>query len=469
MRQRDEMTASKAKKLSPLFRSAKTSLPSSQDPTLKQIVSSLDTSSPITPKQRRSTKSPKMRSPSKNSASKAVSYFSAGTLRPHSGGTSLDTVISPDSPEVNDDKYLETFLEMPWFSIMSHNYISLHREEVSRDRKQKWVFQNTQNHGFDRQVRMCAQTLGADATIHVFGKLGRETRVKEYNALIGLCIEKARITEDEQVSLQQIYKAYQLFLEQGFRLEEETFGPFLIFLIDMEKLIDKIKELCDYIAAAADGTKPTLKIPTSGIRASSAAFRNKNSAMFETAQKSYCSKSDFEHTRSKGSTRGVQKYKADTQRRPDAPSRASGSWHSRHAPTRVVQAPGAWSQSHPRAPRADEGRRRVGRQRVSTHVPGTRAGRVSVPRRQHVATRHQRDATCPSTKRSRSSPRGSQVSATWPSTSPERGQLSVTRQQRYATCLPRQPEAGRDPVLRDNGAAAGGRTQCFAAKVQPQI
>ncbi|THF98487.1 hypothetical protein TEA_005982 [Camellia sinensis var. sinensis] len=137
---RDEMTASKAKKLSPLFRSAKTSLPSSQDPTLKQIVSSLDTSSPITPKQRRSTKSPKTRSPSKNSASKAVSYFSAGTLRPHSGGTSLDTIISPDSPEVNDDKYLETFLEMPWFSIMSHNYISLHREEVSRDRKQKWVF-----------------------------------------------------------------------------------------------------------------------------------------------------------------------------------------------------------------------------------------------------------------------------------------------------------------------------------------
>ncbi|KAL7186458.1 hypothetical protein ACSBR2_028244 [Camellia fascicularis] len=254
------MTAWKAKKLSSLFRSAKTSLPPSQDPTLKQFVSSLDISSPITSKQRRSIKSPKPRSPSKNSASKAVSHFSAGALRPHSGGTSLDTVISPDSPEVNDDKYLERFLEMPWFSTMSHNYISLHREEVSRDRKQKWVFQSTQNHGFDRLVRMCAQTLGADATI-------------------------------------QIYKAYQLFRsmkELGFRLEEETYGPFLIYLIDMEKVeefrffcgvihvenpnslsrlgyyemlfwirvnnVDKIKELCDYIAAAAaDGDKANFK------------------------------------------------------------------------------------------------------------------------------------------------------------------------------------------------------------------
>ncbi|KAF5959386.1 hypothetical protein HYC85_000595 [Camellia sinensis] len=65
------------------------------------------------------------------------------------------------------------------------------------------------------------------------------------------------------------------------------------------------------------------QIPTSGIRASSVAFRNKNSVVFETAQKSSCSKSGFEHTRSKGSRRGVQPYKADTQRSFHAPSRAT--------------------------------------------------------------------------------------------------------------------------------------------------
>lgn len=35
------------------------------------------------------------------------------------------------------------------------------------------------------------------------------------------------------------------------------------------------------------------------------AFRNKNSVIFETVQKSSYSKSSFEHTRSKVSTRGV--------------------------------------------------------------------------------------------------------------------------------------------------------------------
>ncbi|THG07950.1 hypothetical protein TEA_003794 [Camellia sinensis var. sinensis] len=211
-------------------------------------------------------------------------------------GSSLDTAISLDSRDGNDDKPEKSLLEIPWFSSMSHNNISLRRKEVSRDRKQKWIFKSGQTHRFDRLVRMCAQKLGADATIKVFGRLGRETGVKEYNALIGLCIEEARKTEDEEVSLQQISKAYKLFKSMkqlGFQLEDETYGPFLMFLIDMEMVQefvyfceaiyqenpnslsrlayyemmlwirvnneDKITELCDYILTNDDGDKPNFK------------------------------------------------------------------------------------------------------------------------------------------------------------------------------------------------------------------
>ena len=96
------------------------------------------------------------------------------------GGTSLDTAISSKS-ETSDVKSLERILEIPWFLSMTNNNISLRRKEVSRDRKQKWIFKSTQTH--------------------------RGTGVKEYNTLIGLGIEKSRKTQDEEGSLQQIYKA----------------------------------------------------------------------------------------------------------------------------------------------------------------------------------------------------------------------------------------------------------------------
>lgn len=143
---------------------------------------------------------------------------------------------SLDSQVTDDAKDLEEVLEVPWFSSKSNDNISLRRKELSRERKQKWVFKSCQNNRIDRLVRMCGQKLGSDAALHVFGKLGRETGIKEYNALMALCIDKARKTDDEGVSLDEIYKAYQLFKlmrEQGFQIEEETYGPFLIYLIDM--------------------------------------------------------------------------------------------------------------------------------------------------------------------------------------------------------------------------------------------
>ncbi|XP_057473800.1 pentatricopeptide repeat-containing protein At4g04790, mitochondrial-like [Actinidia eriantha] len=260
------------KSLSSLFRSATRTTAKTvpgEDATLKQFVSSLDASSPSTStasetNRKRSVKLPKSPSRSKNSCSTSLRDLAIDRLKLNSasnsgnstkdlskeissillGGTSLDTAISSKFG-TSDDKSLE----IRWFSSMIHNNISLRRREVSRDRKQKWIFKSNQTHRFDRLVRKCAQKLGADATIQVFGKLGRETGVKEYNALIGLCIEKARKTQDEEVSLQQIYKAYQLFKlmrEQGFQLEEESYGPFLICLIDME-MVEEFQYFCGVI------------------------------------------------------------------------------------------------------------------------------------------------------------------------------------------------------------------------------
>lgn len=172
-------------------------------------------------------------------------------------GTSTSEEVSSDSIEDNDDEHIESVLGMPWFSSLSHSNISLRRKELSRDRKQKWIFKSTQIHRFDRLVNLCGQKLGTDATIRVFGKLGRETGVKEFNALVALCIEKARETLDEDVWLQEITKAYKLLMlmrERGFQLEEESYGPFLMLLIDME-LVEEFQYFC---GAFLDGNSNSL-------------------------------------------------------------------------------------------------------------------------------------------------------------------------------------------------------------------
>lgn len=142
----------------------------------------------------------------------------------------------PASQMPNERKSSDNILNIPWYSDMSVISTSQRRKEVSRERKGKWTLKNTQAHRFEKLVRMTAQKLGTEATLEIFGKLKRETGIKEYNALIKLCVEKARESNDEEVSLDHIHKAFQLFesmREQGFPLEEETYGPFLVYLIDM--------------------------------------------------------------------------------------------------------------------------------------------------------------------------------------------------------------------------------------------
>lgn len=207
-----------------------------------------------------------------------------------------DSVSSLDLQGSDDDVTAEKVLNVPWFSKLSHNHISLHRKEVARDRKQKWIYKSSLGNRFHRLISMCGQKLGTETIIHVFGKLRRETGIKEYNALIGLCIERARTSYDEDDALEQIHMTFRIFesmRERGFPLEEQTYGPFLLYLIEMgmvqefhffcgvigkdnplslprlgyyEMLLwmevnneEKIQELCNYIAVDDGGDDSNLR------------------------------------------------------------------------------------------------------------------------------------------------------------------------------------------------------------------
>ncbi|KAJ0048738.1 hypothetical protein Pint_17054 [Pistacia integerrima] len=152
--------------------------------------------------------------------------------------SSVDATLSlPKSGGTNNANALETVLGIPWFSTVSNNNISQLRTEVLPERRQKWIFKNTETHRSEKLVNLCANKLGTDATLNEFGRLGRETGVKEYNSLIRICIERAKDCDHEDVALEeQICKAFQLLnfmKDQGFQLEEETYGPLLMYLIDM--------------------------------------------------------------------------------------------------------------------------------------------------------------------------------------------------------------------------------------------
>lgn len=174
--------------------------------------------------------------------------------------TDDDSVTLPDSRGIESEKLLEEVLDIPWISTRSHNNVSTRRREIWRERKQKWVFCKGQNRRFNRIAKICANQLGTGATIEIFGKFGRETGVKEYNALIGICIEKARTCDDEDVAIEEVCKALQVFnfmKEKGFQLEEETYGPLLMYFIDMG-MIEEFHIYCENINNGNSSSVPRL-------------------------------------------------------------------------------------------------------------------------------------------------------------------------------------------------------------------
>ncbi|CAN4104074.1 unnamed protein product [Withania somnifera] len=154
-----------------------------------------------------------------------------------------------DSEERSDRSYLENVLDVPWLSNVTKYNTPLRRKELARERKEKWIFKSTQLSRFQELVKQCARKLGTDTTVKVFGKLGRETGLKEYNALIRLCIEKARESNDEEVSLKQLSKAYQFLKsmkEQGFQVDEQSYGPILMYFIDFG-MVQEFDFFCELI------------------------------------------------------------------------------------------------------------------------------------------------------------------------------------------------------------------------------
>ncbi|KAI4366131.1 hypothetical protein MLD38_022049 [Melastoma candidum] len=129
-------------------------------------------------------------------------------------------------------------LTIPWLEIMSTSLDGVHekRKLVSRLRKEKWTAKITQGRRFNYAITMFATKVGAEVTLEVFDRLGRETGVKEYDALIRFCIDKARSTNDEDVASEEISKAFRILKtmkEQGFQVTEGTCVPFFSYLIDM--------------------------------------------------------------------------------------------------------------------------------------------------------------------------------------------------------------------------------------------
>ncbi|XP_015953570.2 pentatricopeptide repeat-containing protein At4g04790, mitochondrial isoform X1 [Arachis duranensis] len=131
---------------------------------------------------------------------------------------------------------MEKVADFTWCPDLSPGYLLTKRRGLARERKNKWIFKLSHDERFDRLVKMCAKRLGTGTTLDVFRQLGRETGVKEFNALIKMSIQKARTTNNEYIAIEELSKAFHLLenmKECGFKLEEETYQPLLRYVIDM--------------------------------------------------------------------------------------------------------------------------------------------------------------------------------------------------------------------------------------------
>lgn len=152
----------------------------------------------------------------------------------------------PDSEEIDGAKKFEEMSNLSWLSSVSQNNILLQRKEQSRKKKQKCVFDFTQESRFQKLIEVCARILGPEATIELFGKVGREPGVKGYNTLVEMCIDKARGTDDEDITIEELGKVFNLFKstrEQGLELQEQTYRLLLLYLIDM-RMVEEFKFFC---------------------------------------------------------------------------------------------------------------------------------------------------------------------------------------------------------------------------------
>ncbi|CAJ1978736.1 unnamed protein product [Sphenostylis stenocarpa] len=160
------------------------------------------------------------------------------------------------SEEVDHEEKRKRALDIPWVADLSYGNLIIKRKEVARERKHKWIFKYTSNHRFDRLIELCGAKLGTGKTVNVFAHLGRETGVKEFRALIKICIEKARATDNEYIAVSEMSKAFHLFkemMDRGYPLGEQTYDPLLRYIIDMG-LVQEFQLFSDFIKAENPGS-----------------------------------------------------------------------------------------------------------------------------------------------------------------------------------------------------------------------
>ncbi|XP_050369778.1 pentatricopeptide repeat-containing protein At4g04790, mitochondrial isoform X2 [Argentina anserina] len=135
------------------------------------------------------------------------------------------------------DESSQREVEVPWTPNLPTSVDASNRKkEIALYRRQRFNSSTHQNGRFSNLMEMCTSKLGGGTTVEVFKRLGNKSSLQECNALIQKCVDEARVASDEVVAGKHMQIAFQVFeslKERGFPLEEQTYGPYLEYLIDM--------------------------------------------------------------------------------------------------------------------------------------------------------------------------------------------------------------------------------------------
>lgn len=168
--------------------------------------------------------------------------------------------LEDEEDDEDDETASENELDTEWIPSLSHHNLSLRRKEIVQDRKLTWSFSTCQGGRFNRMVNMCAKKVGIEAASDIFGKLGVPKGAAEYDAILKVCVETARLDNTETVIIEQLNKAFMYFKsmkEHSFKLEEDIYGPFVSYLIEMD-MVEEFYFFSDIIKDVNPSTSPRL-------------------------------------------------------------------------------------------------------------------------------------------------------------------------------------------------------------------
>ncbi|CAH2071642.1 unnamed protein product [Thlaspi arvense] len=145
-------------------------------------------------------------------------------------------------------------LKIPSFTTKIPICISERSKEMSRERKERRVYKkDALSRHFKKRFRDYAQTLGTETTFGSFDRVSREMSVTEYNAMVGVYLERAERSNDLEYALGNIEKAFEVLKsmrDRGFAIEESVYGPLLDYFIDMD-MVDEFHSVKDVVTEAS--------------------------------------------------------------------------------------------------------------------------------------------------------------------------------------------------------------------------